>query len=350
MIATPRIRGWSALALTTVIGAAAASFAAPASASAGPLAPVIVRGQAPSCGPAIAADVTTLGGHVTRSIKLLGGGAALVPRGALLALGSAPFVAAVTPDSPVQLASIGGYDPSKDVGSLYSTAQVMGVQRAWANGATGQGVGVALIDTGVAPVAGLTGNGQVINGPDLSFDSQAPQLTYKDEFGHGTHMAGIIAGNDEYGAGAAYAGDADHFVGVAPDAHILNVKVFDENGIADVSQVIAGIDWAVAHRDDPGLNIRVINLSFGTTSSQAYTLDPLAFAAEAAWRAGVVVVAAVGNNGPTSGGVSDPAYDPYVLAVGAADTQGTLSTVDDTVAHFSSVGNGTRNPDLVAPG
>ena len=100
MIATPRIRGWSALALTTVIGAAAASFAAPASASAGPLAPVIVRGQAPSCGPAIAADVTTLGGHVTRSIKLLGGGAALVPRGALLALGSAPCVAAVTRFKP----------------------------------------------------------------------------------------------------------------------------------------------------------------------------------------------------------------------------------------------------------
>jgi serine protease AprX len=273
-----------------------------------------------------------------------------VPSGALSALAAAPCVAEVTPDSPVQLASIGGYDPSTDVGSLFSTEQILGAQAAWQSGATGQGVGVALIDTGVAPVAGLNGPGQVTNGPDLSFDSQVPQLTYKDVFGHGTHMAGIIGGNDAYGTGSHYAGDTSHFFGVAPDAHILNIKVFDENGLADVSQVIAGIDWAVAHRNDPGLNIRVINLSFGTNSSQAYTLDPLAFSAEVAWRSGIVVVAAVGNNGPASGGVSDPAYDPYLLAVGAADTQNTLSTADDTVAHFSSVGNGARNPDLVAPG
>ena len=344
------LRRWGALALITLGAAVVAPGAAPAHAFAGPLTSVIVRGAGPECAPAVAADVAATGGHTTRNIAILAGGAAEVPGGALSALGSAPCVAEVTPDSPVQLASIGGYDPTTDVGSLYSTEQILGAQAAWQGGATGQGVGVALIDTGVAPVAGLNGAGQVTNGPDLSFDSQVPQLTYNDEFGHGTHMAGIIGGNDVYGSGAHYAGDTNHFVGVAPDAHILNIKVFDENGLADVSQVIAGIDWAVAHRNDPGLNIRVINLSFGTNSSQAYTLDPLAFSAEVAWRSGIVVVAAVGNNGPTSGGVSDPAYDPYVLAVGAADTTNTLSTADDSVAHFSSVGNGVRNPDLVAPG
>jgi serine protease AprX len=295
-------------------------------------------------------SVERLGGRLSRPLPILDGGLAEIPTAALAELRTAPCVAEVTPDSPVHFYSIGGYDPTTDVASLYTTTQIVGAQAAWQSGARGQGVGVALVDTGVAPVAGLTGAGQVINGLDVSFASQSSALTYNDEFGHGTHMAGIIAGNDIYGSGASYAGDSNDFIGVAPDAHIVSLKVGDENGVADVSQVIAAIDWADQHRNDPNLNIRVLNLSFGTNSSQAYTLDPLAFAAEVAWRNGIVVVAAVGNSGAAATGLSDPAYDPYLLAVGAADTQGTQSAADDTVAAFSSVGNGTRNPDLVAPG
>ncbi|HET6794368.1 MAG TPA: S8 family serine peptidase, partial [Acidimicrobiales bacterium] len=228
-------------------------------------------------------------------------------------------------------------------------------------------VGVALIDSGVAPVEGLDRN--VVYGPDLSFDSQSHDLAYYDSFGHGTHMAGIIAGRDASATAGGYAGDTGDFLGMAPDAHIVSVKVADSYGDVDVSQLIAGIDWVVAHRDDPGLNIRVLNLSVGTESVQSYKLDPLAYAADAAWRAGIVVVAAAGNDGSVLGqpkpkpgqssssgynGLVDPAYDPNIIAVGAADTQGTVTPTDDTVASFSNTkGNGggaDRKPDLVAPG
>src|SRR5205814_7879175 len=105
----------------------------------------------------------------------------------------------------------------------------------------------ALIDSGISPVAGLTAPGKVVNGPDLSFDSQAPNLRYLDGFGHGTHMAGLIAGHD---TGTSALPDNSHFTGVAPDARILNVKVGASDGAVDVSQVIAAIDWVVQHRFD----------------------------------------------------------------------------------------------------
>jgi len=383
--------------VTTLLSAAglalplapAAAMAAPM--SAGPMTAVIVRGDT-GCSAAVRAAVLQAGGRMTRPLSILDGGAALVPAGKLAGLAASPCVAAVSPDATLAPASIGGYDPTADTGSLYNTTQLIGAQKVWKKGFTGQGVGVALIDTGVAPVQGLSATGQLINGPDLSFDSQVPALTYNDEYGHGTHLAGIIAGNDLWaqtnaspaspapaasapsggltgvvtsavnavtgilGASSAsssaskYAGNTNAFIGVAPDAHILNMKVGDENGVVDVSQVIASIDWVVQHANDAGLNIKVINLSYGTASSQAYKLDPLAFAAEVAWHHGITVVTAAGNAGNSSTSLSDPAYDPYLIAVGAADTQGTNGTADDTVATFSNSGDGTRNPDLVAPG
>ncbi len=202
-----------------------------------------------------------------------------------------------------------------------------------ASGATGQGIDVALIDSGVAPVDGLRGD-KVVHGADLSFDSQSPAVRYNDLYGHGTHLAGIIAGKS-----------AD-FTGIAPDARIVSVKVADATGQADVSQVIAGIDWVVRHAHSGGMNVRVLNLSFGTDSKQAYQLDPLAYAAEQAWHAGIVVVASVGNDGVADGRLTDPAIDPYILAVGAADTSGAVTRV----AKFSGRGDDVRNPDLLAPG
>ncbi|MDQ1395249.1 MAG: serine protease AprX, partial [Acidimicrobiaceae bacterium] len=140
-----------------------------------------------------------------------------------------------------------------------------------------------------------------------------------------------------------------NFIGMAPDAHIVNIKVADASGATDVSQVIAAIDWVVQHKDDNGLNIRVLNLSFGTDSKQSYLLDPLTFAAEVAWRKGIVVVAAAGNTGQV--GLTDPASDPFVIAVGATDTKAEPNgLVTDAVAPYSSLGNGLRNPDTVAPG
>ena len=209
---------------------------------------------------------------------------------------------------------------------------------------SGAGIGVALIDSGVTPVKGLNGPGKVINGPDLSFESQAPNLRYLDTFGHGTHMAGIIAGQDP----AVTIGT--RFAGVAPGAHIVSVKVASADGASDVSQVIAGIDWVVAHRGDPGLNIRVLNLSYGTQSVQPAQLDPLAFAVEKAWEAGIVVVVAAGNDGFTANTLTMPAADPDVIAVGGADPRDTDSRTDDVVADFSSRGNAARHPDVLAPG
>jgi serine protease AprX len=130
----------------------------------------------------------------------------------------------------------------------------------------------------------------------------------------------------------------------------VSVKVANQNGATDVSQVLAAIDWVVQHRRDNGLNIRVLNLSFGTDSTQPYTLDPLAYAAEVAWRKGIVVVVSAGNSGYGNAKLNDPASDPYVIAVGASDSNGTPWTSDDTVPSWSARGDSVRNPDLVAPG
>ncbi len=197
---------------------------------------------------------------------------------------------------------------------------------------TGTGVDVAVIDTGVAPVKYLDTADAVVNGPDLSLDRQLGLPTAVDAYGHGTHLAGIIAGRD---------------AGMAPGSRIVNLKVGAADGAVDVSQVIAAIDWVVAHRADPGLNIRVINLAYGTDSTQSYLDSPLTHALESAWRAGIVVVVAAGNSG---GALALPATDPFVLTVGAADINDPLQPGDDVVAPYSAVGTTARGVDLLAPG
>ena len=241
-----------------------------------------------------------------------------------------------------------GYDAQADRGSLHNIAGVVGALDAYRLGITGRGVGVALIDTGVARVAGLD-SGNVVNGPDLSFDSQDPATAHVDGFGHGTHLASIIAGRTAAGTPASYT-DPSRFTGIAPDANLVNVKVGSANGDVDVSQVIAGIDWVVAHRNDQGLNIRVINLSYGTDSVQPSLVDPLAYAVEQAWRNGIVVVVAGGNEGDTTTNLANPAADPHVLAVGAMDSAGTVATADDTVPSWSTDGTDARHVDVTAPG
>jgi serine protease AprX len=231
------------------------------------------------------------------------------------------------------------YSAASDPYSMQSITAGDGVQPWWNAGDTGQGVDVALIDTGVAPVPALSGANKIVNGPDLSLESQDPSLQDLDTNGHGTFMAGIIGGND---------GQAGGYRGVAPDSRILSVKVGAANGAVDVSQVIAAIDWVVQHRRDNGMNIRVVNLSYGTDSTQPYTVDPLAFAAEQAWKAGIVVVTAAGNGGFGSG-LTDPAYDPWLISVDAADTMGTPSLKDDQAAAFSAGQDSCAPPFCVGP-
>jgi serine protease AprX len=251
-----------------------------------------------------------------------------------------------------------GYDPG-DTGSLSAVSRMVGAQGAWAAGYVGAGVDVAVIDTGVAPVPGLDGAGKVVAGPDLSLDAPGAAVAGLDGFGHGTFMAGLIAGRDA-GVGGSAVGcarcvnasgysDVTKFVGIAPEARIVNVKVGAADGAADVTQVIAGVDWVVQHAHDPGLNIRVISLSYGTDSAQASSVDPLAPAVEQAWKHGIVVVAAAGNDGKAAKELADPGYDPYVIAVGGDDPLGTVDPADDVVPSFAQHGTTHRPVDVTAP-
>ena len=253
-------------------------------------------------------------------------------------------------------AAASSYDPSSDGYSMANVTSQIGASAWWDAGYTGAGVDVAVIDTGVTAVAALSGVGKVVYGPDLSLESQSPSLRNIDSYGHGTFMAGLIAGHDSSLSAPYSRAPASAYRGVAPDARIVSVKVGTTDGGADVTQVIAAIDWVVQHAHDPGFNIRVINLSYGTDSGQSYTVDPLAYAAEQAWKHGIVLVAAAGNTGFQRGhgapGLADPAYDPYLIGVGGYDTGGTAALQDDSVGAYSASANDghAKKPDFVAPG
>jgi serine protease AprX len=265
-----------------------------------------------------------------------------------------PAVRAVTEDASMAAQSL-GTDSAGQLGSMSSVVDSINARPVWRRGITGKGIDVAVIDTGVVPVAPLMSPGKLVVGPDVSLDSQVDDLRQLDGYGHGTHMAGIIAGREGPAkSGYEYANDTTNFLGVAPDARIVSVKVADHAGAVDVSQVIAAIDWVVQNRQSWGLNIRVLNLSYGTPASQSPLVDPLAYAAEMAVRSGIVVVSAAGNYGDATPGLINPAFHPDVVAVGAADTKGTATLADDVIAPFSAAAGGTvaptRTPDLVAPG
>jgi serine protease AprX len=345
--------GWigrTAAGLTSMIVAVGVAGAgAPASASPGsPTVDVIVRTTGPQESTAAQAVVRRIGGTVGSPLSLISGFAARLPEDAVPVLRSAGGVAEVSLDGSVRLKADTWRDDSgwNSVSDQYSgDGDPSWNGESAAAEPTGDGVGVALIDSGIAPVRGLDQPGKVINGPDLSFESQAPNLRQLDTFGHGTHMAGIIAGSDP----ATPTGEP-RYDGIAPGAHLVSLKVAAADGATDVSQVLAAIDWVVQHRNDTGLNIRVLNLSFGTDSVQDARLDPLSYAVEAAWRKGIVVVVAVGNDGPAASNVTMPAANPYVIAVGAVDPNGTTSRADDTVADFSTRGDASRHADLLAAG
>jgi serine protease AprX len=257
-----------------------------------------------------------------------------------MALGLGPVLAAPAHAAPPHGANGGvGWSDNAAGTTLHNAMFANNADLLRNSGLTGKGVGIAMIDTGVAPVAGLTG-GNVVNGPDLSFDSQDPAKRYIDGHGHGTHLAGIMVGR----ASGSFTG------GIAPGAKLTSVKVGAANGAVDVSQVIAAIDWVVEHRNDDKANkIRVLELSYGTDSVQSSELDPLAFAVENAWKAGIMVVTAAGNTGG-SARLVNPASDPYVLAVGAQDTMGTSTQLDDQVTAFTNRGDTKRRVDIVTPG
>jgi serine protease AprX len=216
-------------------------------------------------------------------------------------------------------------------------------------GYKGSGITVAILDSGIAPHSAI--GDRVI--ARASFVSSEPGVT-GDPFGHGTHVAGMVGGN---GSAAKYVTSL-YSGGSAPAVQFVDVRVLGRDGLGYTSEVIAGIDWAIANRQRYA--IRVLNLSLGHPVAEPSSTDPLCRAVERAVAAGIVVVASAGNYGQTAtgapilGGVTSPGNSPAVITVGAVDTRGTVDRSDDVVAAYSSRGP-TRfdfavKPDVVAPG
>src|SRR4051812_9099542 len=320
------------------LAAALLAGAAPAHA-ADRLARVVVVERAPAT-PAAQRAVRGHGGAVGRRLPLAGGFVARVPVRALPALRRSRAVAGVWSDGRVTMRS--GTDCLPGDSLCYDALppeaawqQAIGLNRV-PNKYQGDGVTVASIDTGVTPNADL--GARLLARVDLTGERDGI-----DRFGHGTHMAGLIASDGTTSAGA--------FEGAAPETNLVSVKVAGWDGATDVSTVIAGLQRVVSNRARFG--IRVVNLSWGTDSASGYGVDPLDRAVERAWQAGLVVVVSAGNEGPAAGTVSKPGDDPFVLTVGAADTNGTAAHADDVIAPFSSRGptpDAVAKPDLLAPG
>jgi len=278
--------------------------------------------------------IRSLKGTPGRRLGILRGQVAMIPNAALEALASQPMVTSVRLDRQVQ-------------GTMERTSATIGAKWVRENlGFDGAGVGVAIIDSGVTGWHDDLGSDRVVHFADfVSFQSQP-----YDDYGHGTHVAGIIAGNG-YDSGGAR-------LGIAPAANLVVLKVLDGDGFGYISNVIAALDYAVEHRAQ--YNIRVINLSVAAGVYESYTTDPLTLAAKRAVESGVVVVTAAGNLGrnaqgqPQYGGITAPGNAPWVLTVGASSHNGTISRADDSVAPFSSRGPSfidySAKPDLVAPG
>ena len=222
--------------------------------------------------------------------------------------------------------------------------------------AAGAGIGIAVIDSGIYPNADLknpaTGQSRIVYQQSFVPGTSDPN----DYYGHGTHVAGSIAGNGSSSAGSRF---VHQVIGIAPGANLINLRVLDQNGNGTDSQVIAAIQQAIALQST--WNIRIINLSLGRPVYESYAVDPLCQAVEAAWNAGIVVVVAAGNDGrDNSAGtngystIAAPGNDPYVITVGAMKTEETPTPNDDMVASYSSKGptliDHIVKPDLVAPG
>lgn len=244
----------------------------------------------------------------------------------------------------------------RSLGTLSNDAAVaINAPAAWRSNYTGSGIGVALIDSGVNSHRDLNTTGLL----------QLPRVVYNqsfvpgnssaaDQYGHGTHIAGLIAGNGASSTGLLY---SKTFKGIAPNAKIVNLRVLDQNGTATDSTVIAAIQKAISLKST--YNIRVINLSLGRGVFESYKLDPLCQAVENAWKNGIVVVVAAGNFGryqSTDGyaTITSPGNDPYVVTVGSMKPMDTATRTDDLIASYSSKGpsliDHIAKPDIVAPG
>lgn len=215
--------------------------------------------------------------------------------------------------------------------------QVIGASQLWneAGKPRGKGVAVAVVDSGVLKTKDL---GKRVRAT-VNFNAASHDAI--DRYGHGTFVAGIIAGNGSL--------SGNKYVGVAPRSDVLNVRVSNDQGLSNESDLVSALQWVLDNK--ARYNIRVVNLSLNSAMAQSYHTSPLDAACEILWFNGIVVVVSAGNNGTAT--LFPPANDPFVITVGATDDKGTLSTSDDAIATFSAYGtteSGFAKPELVAPG
>ena len=279
------------------------------------------------------------GGKAGRRLGILNARVGRLPNSFIKRLSNHPAVKRISLDRDVE-------------GAVARTAVTIGARAVQElMGYSGAGIGVAIVDSGVTgwhdDLTAANGQGQRVS---HFMDFVNGRTESYDDWGHGTHVAGIVGGNGADTLGVRRS--------VAPDANIIALKALDNQGHGTISSIIAAIDYAVANKD--ALNIRVINLSLGAGVFESYETDPLTLAAKRAVEAGIVVVAAAGNLGkaanglPQYGAITAPGNAPWVLTVGASSTMGTVRRQDDEIAPYSSRGptmyDYAAKPDLVAPG
>jgi len=290
--------------------------------------------------------VARLGGQVLHDLGIINAFSAEMSAEAALKLARTVSVRWVSLDGSIEHSSKPIPDPNAPPNYYLDT---LGVPDVWNMGLKGEGIGVAVIDSGI------------FTDRDFSTEVGSPHMrivgmvnlndemkSVNDEYGHGTHVAGIIGGNGGSSPNTQYAG-------IAPKVNLINLKVNDDTtGMCYESNVVAALQWVYNNKDQ--YNIRVVNLSLNTTVEQSYNLSPMDAAVEILWFNGVVVVASAGNNGPAGGyntSNASPANDPFIITVGASEENGTSDRTDDNIGLYSAFGttiNGFVKPDIIAPG
>src|SRR6266566_4985821 len=287
--------------------------------------------------------VQNKGGVLRTKLDFIKGAHYSVPVESLDALADDPDVAYIPPDRRLS-------------GALDNTAAAVNAKAAWQAGWDGTGIGVAVIDSGITYHTDLYSTGGGGGKLRIIYSQDFVGGGTNDYYGHGEHVAGIIAGS---GKSSNYSTYARTFKGIAPNANLINLRVLDQNGQGTDTGVISAIQVAINLQSK--LHIRVMNLSLGRQVFESYTLDPLCQAVEAAWKSGIVVVAAAGNSGRDNsmgtGGyatITSPGNDPYVITVGAMKTEGSPLRSNSLIASYSSKGptllDHVVKPDIVAPG
>ncbi len=277
------------------------------------------------------------GGTVVRRFDIVGAFQAEMPLEAVRVLDFSDRADWISLDAPLATSDRDD-DDGEDASSGPATAYPFAANAfpAWQAGLSGDGVTVAVIDSGIN--GGADFQGRIVGRGSFSSATRVAS----DRYGHGSWVAGIIAGDDPRG----------RYLGIAPEAGLLSVKVTGDDGSAHVSDVVEALQWVVRNKDR--FDVGVINISLNSAIADSYLRDPLSAAVEQAWFHGIVVVVSAGNLGDAPFAVDRaPANDPYVLTVGALDDRGTAGRADDALADWSSRGvtvDGYAKPELIAPG